>query len=227
MLFRSKRAAAAIEAGKGKTAAERVAESQAEAARQTGLGLPGTKVTRADIKSDIAEAEDRLTEERDRLEKMRDDREDMNNREDIGKQEKSALTRMIKTTEEKTVPNIESEIESLKQEAKGMTEPAVKETSKPAGVLPASKQAAEAEEFKAAFEEFLLTKDLSREFDEEGFPVKKVRGPYTKKLSPPELRTASAEAAGPVRTATKAEKQKVEKQLRKGKTVFQIGRAHV
>ena len=196
----AKRAAAAIEAGQGKTAAQRVAESQAEAARQTGLGLPGTKVTRADIKSDIATAEDTLAEERDRLEKMRDDREDMNSREGIDKQQKSALTRLIKTAEEKTVPNIESEIDSLKQEAKGMTEPAVKETSKPAGVLPASKQAAEAEEFKAAFGDFLLAKDLAREFDEEGFPVKKVRGPYTKKLTAPELRTAGDKTSGSVRT---------------------------
>jgi hypothetical protein len=196
----AKRAAAAIEAGQGKTAAQRVAESQAEAARQTGLGLPGTKVTRADIKSDIAEAEDKLTEELNRLNKMRDEREDMNTREGVGKQEKSALTRLIKTAEEKTVPNTESEIDSLKQEAKGMTEPAVKETSKPAGVLPASKQTAAKKEFEKAFSDFLLAKDLAREFDEEGFPVKKVRGPYTKKLTAPELRTAGDKTSGSVRT---------------------------
>lgn len=212
-----KRAAVAIAAVQGKTAAERTAEGQAALARETGLGLPGTKIARSDIKSDIADAEDRLAEEKDRIEKMRNDREDMDSRTDVDKQEKSALTRMIKTAETKTVPNIESEIENLKAEARGMAEPAVKETSKPAGVLPAAKQATEAEEFKAAFEDFLLAKDLTREFDDEGFPIKKVRGPYTKTLSPPQIRTPASEASGPVRNASAAQKAKAAERIAKEK----------
>jgi hypothetical protein len=218
----AKRTAAAIEAGQGKTAAQRMAEDQAALARQQGLGLPGTKVTRADIKSDIAAAEDTLAEERDRLEKMRDDREDMNTREGIDKQEKSALTRLIKTAEDKTIPNIESEIGSLKQEAKGMTEPAVKEKAKPEGALPAGKQEKAKAKFEEAFEEFLLTKDLSREFDEEGFPIKKVRGPYTKTLSPPQIRTSAAAAAGPVRVATAEQKAKAAERIAKEKPRSEI-----
>ena len=98
-----------------------------------------------------------------------------------------------------------------------MTEPAVKETAKSEGVLPAGEQATEAEQFKAAFEEFLLTKDLSREFDEEGFPLKKVRGPYTKTLSPPQIRTPASAAAGPVRTATAEQKAKAAERIAKEK----------
>ena len=214
----AKRAAAAVEAGQGKTAAQRTAESQTELAKQQGLGLPGTKVTRADIKSDIAEAEDRLAEERDRLEKMRDEREDMNSREGVDKQQKSALTRMIKKATTKTVPNIESEIESLKVEARSMAEPAVKETIKPAGVLPAfAQETEETAAFRKAFADFLKTKDLAREFDDEGFPITKERGPYTKDVPPPELRTASNKVSGSVRVATETQKAKAAERIAKEK----------
>jgi len=221
-----KRAAAAIEAGRAKTAVEGAAESQAALARETGLGLPGTKIARSDIKSDIAEAEDRLAEEKDRIEKMRNDREDMDSRTDVDKQEKSALTRMIKKATTKTVPNIESEIESLKVEARSMAEPAVKETNKPTGVLPAAKQETEeTEEFRRVFKAFLEEKDTAREFDDEGFPITKKRGPYTKSTSPPQMRfapglpstftesTKGGGFGGKTKTATETQKTKAEKRI--------------
>jgi hypothetical protein len=208
-----KRAAAAIEAGKGKPAAQMVAESQAEAARQRGLGLPGVRVERADIKAQIAEQEDKLVEERQTLEEMETERQDMNKNPDATRQEKSGLSKRI-TAQKNAIKETEQDIKKLERQR-----PKEEAGAKPATTkfLPAAKQEKAKKAFEAKFGEF----KLAEEAEEGELPTMAYR-----RVTPPKFRTAGMETGvAPVRKAGKREIARTEKELEAPDTdaAFSIG----
>jgi len=206
-----KRAAAAIATGASKTAAQRVKESQTEAARQRGMGLPGTRVERADIKSQIVKLEEMVEAEKDSIARMEERREDARG------PDKTALTRQIKKAENKTIPELERQIDELQSEAKEAKAPAIPTKPERKNVLPAKLQEKAKAEFEKKFGEF----KLAGEIEEGEIPTMAYR-----RVTPPKFKTAGMETGvGAVRRAGKREMSRVEKELDAPDTdaVFRVG----
>lgn len=207
----ARRAATAIAAGAGKTPAQRVKESQAEAARQQGLGLPGTRVERADIKSQIVKLEEMVEAEKDSIARMEERREDARG------PDKTALTRQIKKAENKTIPELERQIDELQAEAKASKAPTTPAKPERKNVLPAKMQ----EKAKAAFEKKFGEFKLAGEIEEGEIPTMAYR-----RVTPPKFKTAGMETGvGAVRRAGKREMARVERELDAPDTdaVFRVG----
>jgi hypothetical protein len=208
-----KRAAAAIEAGRGKPAAQAVREGEARVAQQRGLGLPGVRVERADIKAQIAEQESNLAEERQTLEEMETERQDMNKNPDATRQEKSGLSKRI-TAQKNAIKETEQDIKKLERQR-----PKEEAGAKPATTkfLPAAKQEKAKKAFEAKFGEF----KLAEEAEEGELPTMAYR-----RVTPPKFRTAGMETGvAPVRKAGKREIARTEKELEAPDTdaAFSIG----
>lgn len=208
-----KRAAAAIEAGRGKPAAQAVREGEARVAQQRGLGLPGVRVERADIKAQIAEQESNLAEERQTLEEMETERQDMNKNPDATRQEKSGLSKRI-TAQKNAIKEAEQDIKKLERQR-----PKEEAGAKPATTkfLPAAKQEKAKKAFEAKFGEF----KLAEEAEEGELPTMAYR-----RVTPPKFRTAGMETGvAPVRKAGKREIARTEKELEAPDTdaAFSIG----
>lgn len=209
-----KRAAVAIEAGKTKPVGEMVREGEAKAARQRGLGLPGTRVERADIKAEIAEQQEQLVEEQQTLSKMETDRQAMNKDPDATRQEKTGLSKRI-TAQKRTIAETEQDIKQLERQ-----QPKEEADAKPAPTkfLPAAKQ----EKAKKAFEEKFGEFKLAEETEEGELPTMAYR-----RVTPPKFRTAGMEAGVmPARRAGKREIKRVERELDAPDTdaAFSIGK---
>ena len=209
-----KRAAAAIEAGKTKPVEEMVREGEAKAARQRGLGLPGTRVERADIKAEIAEQQEQLVEEQQTLSKMETDRQAMNKDPDATRQEKTGLSKRI-TAQKRTIAETEQDIKQLERQ-----QPKEEAGAKPAPTkfLPAAKQ----EKARKAFEEKFGEFKLAEEAEEGELPTMAYR-----RVTPPKFRTAGMEAGVmPARRAGKREIKRVERELDAPDTdaAFSIGK---